>query len=48
MNYYITSTGLKKMTITISYLCYETDENVYSMKDVINDPNTSVTDYAVI
>lgn len=48
MNYYITSTSLKRVQIHIHYLVYESGEEVYDMHEVINSPNTTVTDYAVI
>jgi hypothetical protein len=52
MNWYISTTAMKNLTVNVTYVSYYSDEDddtiEMSLDELIEQPNTTITDYAII
>jgi hypothetical protein len=51
MNWYISTTAMENITVNVTYVSYYSDEDddtiEMSLDELIEQPNTTITDYAI-
>ena len=52
MNWYMSTTAMESVTVNVTYISYYSDEDEevvdMDLQELLEQPNTTITDYAVI
>ena len=52
MNWYMSTTAMESVTVNVTYISYYSDEDEETVdidiNELVEQPNTTITDYAVI